>query len=295
MKCFRITLWAVLGYLIFVPLMAGVAQEKPIGPTPLPDLYRLSPQLNIGDEFTVAEEQKLDGTIVITTEEAKHTFPYFKSTYHEYTEKIMETGQSIKSKRTYSLSRDKSILPQEGIKNETTSLEGKTLMLETTNHQIKILENLTKENPTVLKKHLPYITSLIEFKGLLPKTMVREGATWTIDTPDLGRVIFKDDYDAEKCSVKGKGVFEKIVNYPEGAQGTPCARISLELSVSHEGTETVPSLETNLAGTCFCSLENGMILFLELGGNFTLKKDIQGDETIQVITSGDITIRKKIK
>lgn len=295
MKCFRIILWAVLGGLFLVPLMSGVAQEEPIGPAPQPELYRLSPQINVDDKFTVEEEQKLDGTIVITTEEDTHKFPFLKSTRHRYTERIMEMGQVIKSRRIYSLSKVKSNLPEEGIKNETTSLEGKTLILETTDHQTKILENLTKENPTVLKEHLQYITSLMELKGLLPKTMVKEGDTWAVDASDLARDIFKADYDEKKCSVEGEGLFEKIVNYPEGEPGVSCAKISVKLFVVHEGSETAPSLETNLEGTCFCSLENGLILFLELNGQFTLKKDLQGDETAQVIISGDITVRKKVE
>lgn len=293
-KTIRIILWTILGYLFLASIKPGIAQEKPIGPILEPERYRLSPQLNINNEFTVEEEQKWDGNTTITTKDKIHQSAFLKSTHHKYTEKIVGIGQAIKSKRTYTLSRVKSILPQEGIKRETTSLERKTLMLETVNHQIKVLENLTKENPTILKDDLPYITPLIEFKGVLPKTMVKEGDTWTIGTRDLGRMIFKNNYDEKKCLIKGEGVFKEIVNYPDGDPGAPCAKILLQLMISHDGTETASILETNLDGICFCSLETGLILFLELRGQFTLKRERKQDDLITVVTSGNITIRKKL-
>jgi len=286
---FLITVIYVLSYHL-------LAQEPPSTKPSEEKIYQLIPSLKEGGKFEVGQSQKWDGKLSIKSEGIS-TYRFSKFIQNKYTEEIISVdGATVKSERTYLVSRIKTNIPtskpEEGIKDEATSLQGKKIALEVKNNQIIATKVLSKEKNVILKDDLPYITPFTEYNELIPHTSIKIGDTWQIRTAEFGKVIFKQDYEADLCEVTGKAKLEEITNY----QGFNSAKISISLKATRKQSETTPNLTVELTGTCYYALDKNVLTSVDLKGPFTLDKEIKlADKSLVTINAtGEIIISSQV-
>lgn len=273
------------------------AQETPPDPpTPQEKTYQLTGTLKEGDKFNVSQTQKWEGKLIIKIDR-EQKYPFLKSIQNTYTEIISSVKETtVNSERTYTLSRIKinipTTIPENGIKDEATSLQGKQVALEMKDNQITATKVLVKQNNIVLKEDLPYITAFTEYNNLLPNTSVKPGDSWKITNAELGKVVFKEDYDGKLCSVEGKAILDEITTYQE----LNVARIFINLKATRKQTETAPALSVDLKGTCYYALDKNVMISVQLKGPFTLDKEIKLDDKslVTLKATGEVTISSQV-
>lgn len=274
------------------------AQEKPAAKPAQVKTYQLVTALKEGDKFDVSQSQKWEGNLAIeATAIGRSSNVFSKSIQNIYIEVIGPvTKTAIKSERTYTQSWLNSAIvtlePEKGTKNEATSLQGKTIALETKDNQTTITKILNKENNVVLKEDLPYVTALTEYNNLLPPSAVKVGDTWQITDAQFGKVIFKEDYEEELCAVEGKATLAELTTY----QGLKSAKISIILIATHKQTETAPELSVDLKGSCYYALDKKVIISVDLKGAFTLDKEVTlpNQSTVKIKATGKITLSSQV-
>jgi len=285
-----ITIICALSYLI-------QAQENPLTqPVPQEKTYQLTASLKEGNKFEISQVQKWEGKLIIKTE-LEQKYPFLKSIQNNYSEVILSAKEgTINSERTYTLSRIKinipTTIPEKGIKDEATSLQGKQLALEIKDNQLTATKILAKQNNVVLKNDLPYVTSFTEYNLLLPQAPVKPGDSWQITNAELGKVVFKEDYDEKLCSVEGKATLDAITTYKD----LNSARVFVNLKITHKANETTPALSVELKGTYYYALDKNVITSLDLKGQFTLDKEIKlADKSlVKINAAGEIIITSQV-
>lgn len=245
-------------------------------------VYRLVPELKPQQKFNVQQEIKWDGTSVINVDSEKIQQSFMYQTRHQYTEEITEVGEKIKSTRSYKLSQKKFNSVAEGIKTEPTSLEGKTLKLETVNQLVTVEESAQKtpdEKSLILDKDKIYLTSLTECAVFLPETVVKIGDEWDIKN-NVGKVVFKSSGE-DSSSAEGKGKFKEIVEY----KNILCAKIDFNVTLKNSEAGKAPSFQSELDGVIYFSLDNVMIIGAEINGSFS--GQYEAKESTEVEISGN--------
>jgi len=284
--------------ILLIGYPTGIGQEKT---EKTEEIYHLTPELKVGQRFNVQQTMKWDGMAVIKTDDkSTEKQSFMNQIQHQYTEEIKEVDKTIKSIRSYNVSRKKVNSVGEGIKTEATSLEGKTLKLETVNNLTKLEETkeepkdkTTEEKNIILEKDKVYLTALTECGIILP-TVVKIGDEWKLGN-DIAQVVFKENYDKDLCTAKGEARLEEIVEYRD----TRCAKISFHATLKHSGTEATPVFQAEIDGLIYFALTNSMILSVELSGSCSgryesnklldpFQKD-EGEESREVAITGNLT------
>lgn len=258
--------------------------------------HQVLPIFKMGDELKIEEEQKWDGTVVIRADEMPQSYPYSKVISQQYTERIalITTDQlSFKSERTYLLSAIKSNMPGDGKKAMTTSLEGKTLALESKNYQVASYEKIAPKEDIIISDDYPYINSFNWFYACLPgaDNAIAIGSSYTIKSNELAKVIFKERYNEKTCVVIGNGVLEEMTR----ARKTLSARILINVKIKQKVNDTESTVE--LIG--FCKLVAGgdtPSLELEITGPFTITKApiTQDGKKILSSANGNLKIKSRV-
>jgi hypothetical protein len=302
--------------LSLVLLIAGIiySQDKPAAKSDLPDggdatktkktsysandLYKLAPEMNAGDKFEVAQSQEWKGNLTLETEDKKPTYTFEQSIQNKYTENIVSIGETLEIERFYTASHlKKKGLPtsdsKASVKDEDTSLKGRKLGVKIKDNKVIESKVISKEEDMILSRDAAYIMSSNEFDGFISLAQVKVGDSWKIKEADFGQVIFREDYDSDKCSVIGDAKLEEIIDY----KGYTCARISIKISAAREESAETPQATVELAGVCYFDLENKIVHYVELKGTFTLDKKSKPDEKTKSVVKveGLITITSEVK
>ncbi|MBI5778269.1 MAG: hypothetical protein HZA49_02280 [Planctomycetes bacterium] len=258
--------------------------------------HQVLPIFKMGDELKIEEEQKWDGVVVIRTDETPQSYPYSKVISQQYTEKIalITTDQlSFKSERAYLSSVIKSNMPDDGKKTMTTSLEGKTLALESKNYQIISYEKTAPKEAVIISDDYTYVNSLNWFYTCLPgvENAVAIGSSYPIKSNELARVIFKEYYNEKSCVVIGNGVLEEVIK----SRKTLSSRILINVKIKQKTKDTESSVE--LIG--FCKLVAGgdnPSLELEIAGPFTITKPSVTHDEKKILSSasGNLKIKSRV-
>ena len=254
------------------------------------------PIFKMGDELKVDEEQKWDGTVVIRTDGVPQSYSYSKIVAQQYTEKLaLITADQInfKSERSYLSSVVKSHMPDEGKKTLVTSLEGKTLALDSKNYQIVAYEKIAPKEANIINDDYSYVNSFNWFYACLPgaDAAVAVGASYPIKSNELARVIFKGHYNEKSCVVIGNGVLEEVTK----SRKILSARMLISVKIKQKVGDT----ESNVELIGFCKLVSGgdaPSLEMEISGPFTITKSpiTQDGKKILSSTSGNLRVKSRV-
>jgi len=258
--------------------------------------HQVLPIFKMGDELKVEEDQKWDGTVIVSTDGNLQSYPYSKVVSQGYTEKftlITADQLNFKSERNYLSSAIKSYMPDEGKKIISTSLVGKILALESKNYQVVSYEKIAPKEDNIINDDYAYVNSFNWFYACLPGSdnAVAIGSAYPIKGNELAMVIFKGRYDEKSCAVSGNGILEEVVK----SKKTLSARILINVKIRQKIGDTESSVD--LIG--FCKLVSGgdePCLEMEISGPFTITQSpiTQDEKEILSSTSGNLRIRSKV-
>ncbi|MBI4835253.1 MAG: hypothetical protein HY811_10635 [Planctomycetes bacterium] len=298
-------------------LITGViwTQDKPAAKSDLPvggdvantkktdysadNLYQLTPEMKAGDKFEVYQSQEWKGNLTLETEGKKpSTYTFVQSIQNKYTENIISTGETVEAERVYTASHvKKSGLPtsdsKASIKDEDTSLKDRKLGLKIKDSKVAESRVISKEEDMILSRDVPYVIPSNEFDGFIAPAQVKVGDSWKIREDDFGMIIFREDYDSDKCSIIGDASLEEITDY----KGYTCAKIAVKISAAREQSADTPQATVELTGVCYFDLENKIVHYVKLDGKFTLDKKSKAEEKTKSIikVEGLITITSEVK
>jgi hypothetical protein len=274
----------------------GLADAESMPAEIITPTHYVLPIFKMGDELMVDEEQKWDGTVMIKTGDRLQSYPYSKVISQQYTERfslITADQLNFKSERIYLLSAVKSHMPDEGKKAQTSSLEGKTLALESKNYRIVSREKTAPKGEDIINDDYSYVNSFNWFYACLPgaDTPVTMGSAYPIKGSELAKLIFKEQYDEKSCVVIGTGVLEEVAK----SRKVLSTRILINLKIKQKTKD----LESGIELIGFCRLVSGSdapSLELEISGPFAFNQEsaIHDDQKILSSTSGNLRIKSKV-
>ncbi|MDI6733041.1 MAG: hypothetical protein QME51_02750 [Planctomycetota bacterium] len=265
-------------------------------PEPVTPTYQILPVFKMEDVLKVEEEQRWDGTMTIKTDDKVLSYPYYKQFTQQYTEKlflITPDQLNFKSERYYHTSIIKSNMPDEGKKTQSTSLEGKTLSLETKNYQIVSHEKIAPKEVVVIKDDYFYLNALNWFYSCLPNAedSLEIGASYPLKSKDLAKIIFKEHFNEKFCTITGSGVLEEVTQSPSPSVMTARVLINLKIKQMKEDTK----FNVELIGLCKISKGKTQSIELELSGPFTIIQPTFSHEGKKISSSTEGTLRIKSK
>ncbi|MFA5794589.1 MAG: hypothetical protein WC980_05920 [Candidatus Brocadiia bacterium] len=266
----------------------------PVAPTPM---YQLRPLFDINKIIVAEEEQKWDGIHTINPGDKPETYPFLRHNKYNFTEHIlMMSGdhRSIHSQRTYTFSRLKTNTPGEGRKDESISLEGRTLRLETMDSHITKMEKIAPKDGVIITEDYDYVSALTWFYLLLPQEPLTIGETYELNSQKVAEIFFRNSYDEKLCKAVGSGTLESKMDY----EGVPCLKTTISLKLTRDDPVNNTTIEIELAGAYIVSIEQKVIVDLDLSGSFVINNTAQAANSkkkVAVKTEGNIITKLKLR
>jgi hypothetical protein len=185
-------------------------------------------------------------------------------------------------------------MPDVGKKITNTSLEGKTIALETRNYRIISYEKIAPKEAIIISDDYSYLNSFNWFYPILPsaETPISQGTVYPVKQKDLARVIFKEHFDEKTCLVKGEVVCEEIAFSPEQELS---ARLLVTIKIQQQRKDNT-MFSADLIGFAKTSVGTSAEVELEISGPFTLSHPIiiRDEKKIASSATGVLTVKSKL-
>ena len=244
-----------------------------------PQTYRIKDTAAAGDTAKMSED--FDGSVTMTLHSAKVTSPPSPYGFHKTEQYRSQTlaasnGHTDRERRAYTVYR--SVDKGAGTDKTSTSLQGKTLLLERSGGQTKA----TGENGAISDADRKDLQDALNNTGsVFPDRALAIGDEWTPDSKAMGHRFGGAKDVTLRCKLL------QVLDY----EGHPCARIHYTMTAKIPLSPTA-SMQMNLQGDGYHAIDLQRSLSLILKGPLTLTGSITEEGTkFQLTGTGTATMK----